>query len=88
MPEFTPPPGATPIDRDKMLSLGFIRGGLPSRPRVREGREHPDTGRPWKAVTDELGNTQTEHAVKGDRLDARVHVKPIALRVGAPQTGG
>jgi hypothetical protein len=67
----------TPIDLDKMRSLGVIsrRHG---RPVVREGREHPETGVPWKATTDEAGTTTTEHATKDDRVDALV--RPDTVR--------
>lgn len=57
----------TAIDRDKLLSLGVI--SRRSRPVVREGRQHPETGKAWKSTTDEAG-TVTEHNVKGDRVDA------------------
>jgi len=61
--------------RDRLLSIGVI--SRRTRPRVREGREHPETGRPWKAVTDEAG-TVTEHNVKGDRQD--VLIRPATVR--------
>jgi hypothetical protein len=64
----------TPIDREKLLSLGYI--GKRTRPVVTEGREHPETGRPWKAVTTEAG-TVTEHNVKGDRVDALVRPETV-----------
>jgi hypothetical protein len=56
-----------------------------TRPAVREGRAHPESGRPFKAVTDELGNTVTEHSAPGrapgvsDRQD--VNVRPETVRV-------
>jgi hypothetical protein len=55
--------------RDKLLSLAVI--SRRSRPVVREGRQHPESGAAWKSVTDEAG-TVTEHNVKGDRVDALV----------------
>jgi hypothetical protein len=61
----------TPIDRDKLLSIGYLAGGR-TRPKVAEGRD--EAGDRFKATTDELGNTVTERA--GDRQD-------VALR---PQT--
>jgi hypothetical protein len=66
----------TPIDLDKLRSIGVI--GKRTRPVVREGREHPETGRPYKAVTDELNNTVTEHATRDDRVD--VLVRPETVR--------
>lgn len=61
---------------DKVRSVGYLRGGR-TRPRVREGRSHPDTGQPFKATTDELGATVTEHGTPDDRVD--VHVTPQTL---------
>lgn len=63
--------------REKLLSVGYLSRGR-SGPRVREGREHPETGRPFKATTDELGNTVTEHDTKDDRVDA--HIRPETVR--------
>jgi hypothetical protein len=62
-----------PVDLDRLRSIGF---GSRTRNTVREGRR-PDGVR-WKATTDELRTTVTEHA-KGDRQD--VHLRP------APVTG-
>jgi hypothetical protein len=62
--------------RDKLLSLGII--SKRSRPQVKEGREHPDSGAAWKSVTDEAG-TVTEHNVKGDRVDALVTPETVYL---------
>lgn len=59
---------------DKIRSLAFISGGRPSKPKVQEGiGEH---GR-FKATTDELGNTVTQHS-KGDRQD--VHIRPRSIQ--------
>lgn len=59
----------TPIDLTKMRSIGVI--SRRSGDRVTEGRSHPETGRPWKATTNETG-TVTEHDTKDDRVDALV----------------
>lgn len=65
---------------EKIRSLSFLSGGR-TRLRVREGREHPETGGRWKATTDEGGTTHTEHAV-GDRVDAVVRPSTVrAFRV-------
>jgi hypothetical protein len=69
--------------RDKLLGIGII--GHRSRPRVREGREHPETGRPWKSVTDEAG-TVTEHNVRGDRQD--VVARPATVRMVIDRSSG
>jgi hypothetical protein len=68
---------STPIDIEKLRSLGVI--SRRSRPLIREGREHPDTGRPWKSTSDEAG-TVTEHNVKGDRVDALVRPETGQLK--------
>ena len=77
---------ATPIDRDKLKTVGVI--SRRTKPRVREGREHPETGRPFKATTDELNNTVTEHSTEGrapgvsDRQDVIVRPKAVHLEIG------
>lgn len=72
---------ATPLSREKldaMRSIGFISGGLPSKPKVREWRDEK-SGR-MKAVTDEAGNTVTQHG-RTDRQD--VTVRPTSVTVQA-----
>lgn len=64
----------TPIDRDKLLSLGVMRR---TRPAVREWRD--DAGERHRATTDELGNTVTEHA-RGDRQDVLIRAPRVAVR--------
>lgn len=64
----------TPIDRQKLLSVGFLGGGRP-RDKIREWRS--DDGERHKATTDELGATVTQHA-HGDRQD--VHLRPTTIR--------
>lgn len=64
--------------RDKLLSVGVI--SKRSKPVVREGREHPETGRPWKSTSDEAG-TVTEHNVKGERVDAVVRPATVRARI-------
>ena len=58
--------------RDKLLSISFINGPLPSKPRVREGRD--ENGDRYKAVTDENNATVTQRA--GDRQDVTIRPKP------------
>jgi hypothetical protein len=74
-------PMPTPIDREKLLSLGYLSRGR-TRDRVKEGRR--TDGVRMKATTDELGNTVTEHNVPGDRVD--VHIKAPHLRIKAGTT--
>jgi hypothetical protein len=66
---------STPIDREKLLSLGFLSRGR-TGDRVTEGRR--GDGIRVKATTDELGNTVIEHATKDDRVDAAV--RPDTIR--------
>lgn len=75
MPDARPGHG-TPIDLAKLRTLHT--GRVHGERRVTEGRHHPETGVPWKRVTTEAGS-QTEHAVKGDRLDANVKVDTIRV---------
>jgi len=50
---------------------------------VREGRRAD--GVRIKATTDELGNTVTEHAVKGERQDVLLRPQTVKLKIGAHQ---
>lgn len=63
--------------QEKMRSIGVLRGGR-SRPREVTGREHPDSGKPWRSVTDEAGNTVTEHSDPGSGVSCRqdVEIRP------------
>lgn len=72
----------TPIDLDKLRSLAVI--SRRSGDRVREGRRAD--GVRVKATTDEAGNTVTEHAVKGDRVD--VTVRPDTVRLVRERRSG
>lgn len=71
----------TPIDIDKMRSIGVL--GRRTRDVVREGRRAD--GVRVKATTDELGNTVTEHAVKGDRVDVLVRPQTVSMKIGVQQ---
>lgn len=66
--------------RDKLLTVGVI--GKRTRDRVVEGRTGPD-GHRYKATTDQLGNTVTEHATRDDRVD--VAIKAPHIRIGAQE---
>jgi hypothetical protein len=76
------PDHGTPVDLVKLRSLSV---GSRTRDRVTEGRAHPETGRPWKKVENEIGST-TEHATKDDRVDAVARVETIRA-VRDPATG-
>ncbi len=62
---------ATPVDLERLRSIGF---GSRTRNTVREGRRAD--GVRWKATTDELRTTVTEHA-KGDRQDVHLRPQPV-----------
>lgn len=72
----------TPIDREKLLSVGFLARGR-SGPRVQEGRR-PDGVR-VKSTTDELGNTTTEHASRDDRVDVQIRAPRVRLAATAEE---
>lgn len=73
----------SPEKLQAMRSIGFIRGGLPSKPKVREWTDEK-SGR-MKATTDELGNTVTLHG-KVDRQDVRINADTVILEA-RPQEG-
>lgn len=62
---------------ERMRSIGYLSRGR-TRNAVVEGREHPESGARFKATTDELGNTITEHATPDDRQD--VLIRPQTAR--------
>lgn len=63
----------TPIDRDKLKSIGVLRG------RSRYGDNFS------KSVTDELGNTVTEHW--NDRQDVVIRPQPVEFSSSVENTG-
>lgn len=73
--------------RDRLLGIGYLSKGRSDRRRViREGRAHPDSGKPFKTVRDECGNDVTEHGKPGtglsDRQDVNINVaKPIEVEL-------
>lgn len=67
----------TPIDREKLLSIGYLSGGR-SKPQVREYRDETD-GHRIKATTDDAGNEVIQHATKDDRQDVILHPQTIDL---------
>ena len=70
--------------RDKLLGVGYLPRGR-TGPRVREGRTAD--GRRVKATTDELGNTTTEHAVPGDRVDVQVRPQSVQVKLSGGSAG-
>lgn len=72
--------------RDKLLTIGVI--SQRTRTSVREGREHPETGVPWKSTTEPgSGLTTTEHATRDDRVDALVVPATVHTAVPASNLG-
>jgi hypothetical protein len=67
---------------ERMRSIGYLSGGR-TRDRERSGRSHPDSGKPFKAVTDEAGNVVTEHSDPGSGVSCRqdVEIRPDAVQV-------
>jgi hypothetical protein len=67
---------------EKMRSIGYLSRGR-TQSRTRDGRAHPDSGKPYKTTRDELGNDVTEHGTPGtgvsDRQDA--HIRPDTIRL-------
>lgn len=67
---------------DKIKTIGYLSKGR-SRPREVSGREHPDSGKPFKSVTDENGTVITEHSNPGSgvscRQDAEVHPQTVQV---------
>ena len=63
----------TPIDREKMRSIGVLSG------RSRYGKNFR------KSTTDELGNVVTEHW--NDRQDVTINASPVTLQATAHETG-
>lgn len=67
--------------REKLLTIGVI--SRRTRPVITEGRQHPESGLPYKSVTDELNNTVTEHSGSGrapgvsDRQDVMIRPKIV-----------
>lgn len=70
---------------DKIRTIGYLRGGR-TRSREQSGREHPESGKPYRSVTDELGNTVTEHSDPGSGVSCRqdVEIRPdvVQARLG------
>ena len=67
---------STPIDREKLLSIGLMH----RTPTVREGRR-ADGVRVKRTVVDEQGSTITEHASKDERVDCDVHPATVTLKI-------
>jgi hypothetical protein len=65
--------GEPGFDLDKLRSIGHLKGGR-TMSRSTSGREHPESGLPYKTTRDELGNDVTEHGKAGSGLSERQDV--------------
>lgn len=67
---------------DRMRSIGYLSRGR-SRSREKTGREHPDSGKPFRALQDEQGNVVTEHSEPGSgvsfRQDVEIHPDTVVV---------
>ena len=70
--------GSTPIDREKLLSLGYLSKGQ-TRDKIREYRD-PTDGHMIKETTDQANNTVTEHNNKEDRVDVMLRPQTVQLQ--------
>jgi hypothetical protein len=73
---------AAKVDLEKLRSVGYLSRGR-TMSRSRSGREHPDSGEPYKATKDELGNVVTEHGAAGSGLSDRqdVEIRPETVNM-------
>lgn len=76
------------FDLAKLKTIGHLRGGL-TKSRSKSGREHPDSGEPFKVTRDELGNDVTEHGARGSGVSDRqdVNLRPETVHDPLPQGG-
>lgn len=70
--------------RDKLLSVGYIKGNGRNSIRCADGQIRPkvaestdENGDRTKAITDEAGNTVTEHNNAKDQVD--VMIRPASI---------
>jgi hypothetical protein len=70
------------LDLERLRSIGHLSRGQ-TQSRSKSGREHPESGEPYKVTRDELGNDVTEHGARGsgvsDRQDVEIHAQPVTL---------
>ena len=78
---------AVPFDLAKLRSIGHLSRGR-TMSRSTSGREHPDSGLPYKVTTDEHGNDVTEHGRPGAGVSERQDVEIRAETVHYDMRGG
>jgi hypothetical protein len=69
--------GTTPIDLEKMRSIGYLARGQTRSNAVKESRRRD--GVRVKETVDEFGNSTFEHATKDDRVDVMLRPKTQVL---------
>lgn len=76
------------LDLERLRSIGHVR--RLTRDRISdEGRAHPDSGLPYKTVTDVNGHDTTEHGAPGTAVSSRqdVHIhqtEPVTATIEVP----
>jgi hypothetical protein len=73
------------LDLDRLRSIGHLSRGQ-TRSRSMSGREHPESGEPFKVTTDELGNKVTEHGGElgvSTRQDVNINAETVHLDLKA-----
>jgi len=75
------------LDLEKLRSIGHLSKGR-TMSRSKSGREHPETGLPYKTTRDELGNDVIEHGKAGSGLSERqdVMIRPETVRIDMEMT--
>ena len=78
--------GEPGFNLERLRSIGHLSKGR-TMSRSKSGREHPETGLPYKTTRDELGNDVTEHGKTGsglsERQDVNIHPETIHMDMGA-----
>jgi hypothetical protein len=76
------------LDMERLRSIGHLKGGR-TMARSTSGREHPDSGLPFKVTTDEAGTEVTEHGRAGtglsERQDVNIHPETYVADVDLTQ---
>lgn len=72
--------GCCETQAEHFRSLTVVSRSSLTKPVVREGKAHPESGRSWKRTEDE-GSIITEHNTRTDRVDAVAKVQTIHANV-------
>ena len=71
------------LDLNRLRSIGHVSGLTTGR--SKSGREHPDSGEPYKVTRDELGNDTTEHGKRGAGVATARRKDPRRNRARRPE---